>query len=392
MTATGQATQMGRIADMVTATKRVRSPLQRELDGMTKIFGLLAWTAVAIIAIVGIARGQDTETLVLLCISTAISAIPVGLPTFVQTMLSSGAQHLAEAKAVVKSLTDVETLGGTTVINSDKTGTLTMNAMTATTMLAGGEWFTDRRRRLHEDRRDPRASAGGPVPDFTRLALGLVLCMRRDRRRRRVGHRRPHRSGVRRARRQDGRRAPRRPARRCPGAPRCRSTPSTSSWRRSTIAPTGSAAASCTQPHFMTVKGAPDVVIDRCSHALWHGEQVPIADVRDELLAANQQLSEQGLRVLAFAVRDLDDAAMSTASTDPMAAVTDLVLVALVGIIDPLRAEAKDAVRVALDAGIDVRMITGDHTVTARAIADQLGLGPGRHHRHRSPTTRPTPR
>ena len=77
----------------------------------------------------------------LLCISTAISAIPIGLPTFVQTMLSSGAQRLAESKAVVKSLTDVETLGGTTVINSDKTGTLTMNAMTATTMLAGGDWF-----------------------------------------------------------------------------------------------------------------------------------------------------------------------------------------------------------------------------------------------------------
>ena len=127
----------------------------------------------------------------------------------------------------------------------------------------------------------------------------------------------------------------------------------------------------------MTVKGAPDVVIDRCGHALWHGEQVPIGNVRDELLAANQQLSEQGLRVLAFAARDLDDAAMAAAVADPMAAVTDLVLVALVGIIDPLRAEAKDAVRVALDAGIDVRMITGDHTVTARAIADELGLGPG---------------
>ena len=127
----------------------------------------------------------------------------------------------------------------------------------------------------------------------------------------------------------------------------------------------------------MTVKGAPDVVIERCSRALWHGEQVPIADVRDELLAANQQMSEQGLRVLAFAVRDVDDAAMAAASTDPMATVTDLLLVALVGIIDPLRAEAKQAVRVALDAGIDVRMITGDHTVTARAIADQLELGPG---------------
>ena len=103
----------------------------------------------------------------------------------------------------------------------------------------------------------------------------------------------------------------------------------------------------------------------------------PVATVRDEILAANRQLSERGLRVLAFAARDLDDAAMSAALADPMAAVTDLVFVALVGIVDPLRTEAKDAVRVALGAGIDVRMITGDHTVTARAIADELGLGPG---------------
>src|SRR5262249_22995844 len=114
VTDTGAATQMGRIADMVTATKRTRSPLQRELDGMTKVFGLLAWGAVAVIAVVGIARGQETETLVLLCVSTAIASIPTGLPTFVQTMLSSGAQRLAESKAVVKSLVDVETLGGTT--------------------------------------------------------------------------------------------------------------------------------------------------------------------------------------------------------------------------------------------------------------------------------------
>src|SRR4029453_6540609 len=129
--------------------------------------------------------------------------------------------------------------------------------------------------------------------------------------------------------------------------------------------------------HFMTVKGAPDIVLDRCATALWKGRQVPIAEVRAELLAANQQLWEKGLRVLAFAARALDDAAMATTNPDPMAAVTDLIFVALVGIIDPLRTEAKAAVRVALDAGIDVRMITGDHTVTPRAIADQLELGPG---------------
>jgi len=131
------------------------------------------------------------------------------------------------------------------------------------------------------------------------------------------------------------------------------------------------------QPHFVTVKGAPDVVVEHCGQALWRGQQVPIATVRDEILAANRQLSERGLRVLAFAALDLDDAAMSSALADPMAAVTGLIFVALVGIMDPLRTEAKDAVHTALSAGIDVRMITGDHTVTARAIADELGLGPG---------------
>ena len=131
------------------------------------------------------------------------------------------------------------------------------------------------------------------------------------------------------------------------------------------------------QPHLVTVKGAPDVVLDRCDRALWHGQQVPIGTVRDELLAANRQLSERGLRVLAFAAKDMDDAAMAAALADPMAAVTGLVFVALVGIVDPLRTEARDAVRAALGAGVDVRMITGDHTITARAIADELGLGPG---------------
>jgi P-type Ca2+ transporter type 2C len=104
---------------------------------------------------------------------------------------------------------------------------------------------------------------------------------------------------------------------------------------------------------------------------------VAMSDKREELLAANQQLSERGLRVLAFAARDLDDGGMDGALADPMSAVSGLILVALVGIIDPLRSEAKDAVKTALAAGVDVRMITGDHTVTARAIADDLGLGPG---------------
>jgi P-type Ca2+ transporter type 2C len=375
VTATGARTEMGQIAGMVNATKRSRSPLQQELDGMTKVFGTVAWLAVAVIAIFGIVRGQDLATLVLLCVSTAIASIPVGLPTFVQTMLSSGAQRLAQSKAVVKSLSDVETLGGTTVINSDKTGTLTMNAMTATTMLAGGDWFKV------EGPGYKKTGAilgvgGGELPDFRRLALGLVLCTDAT-----VGDDEsvigdPTEAAFVVLAAKMGVDAEETRA----ALPRQAEVPFDSEYKFMATfhdRPQWLAGGILTEPHFVTVKGAPDVVVDRCGHALWRGEQVPIDGVRDEILAANRSLSERGLRVLAFAVRDLDETGMSAALADPMAAVTDLVLVALVGIMDPLRTEAKDAVQTALKAGIDVRMITGDHTVTARAIADELGLGPG---------------
>ena len=366
---------MGHIADMVTATKRTKSPLQRELDGLTKLFGILAWAAVAVIAIFGIARGQDAETLVLLCVSTAISAIPTGLPTFVQLMLSSGAQRLAEAKAVVKSLTDVETLGGTTVINSDKTGTLTMNAMTATTMLTGGDWYKIEGGGYKKSGAILGA-AGAPTPDFTRLALGLVLCsdatVADDESI--IGDPTEAALVVLAAKigvdAEETRRT----------LPRRATVPFDSEYKFMATfhdRPDWIAGGVLHEPHFISVKGAPDVIIDRCATVLWHGEQVPIEQVRDELLDANRQLSERGLRVLAFAVRDLPSDAMTAALDDPMGEVHDLVLISLVGIIDPLRAEAVDAVRIAHTAGIDVRMITGDHTVTARAIADELGLGPG---------------
>src|SRR5436190_556664 len=375
VTATGSATEMGRIAGMVTATKRTKSPLQRELDGMTKVFGLLAFLAVAVIAIFGIVRGQDITTLVLLCISTAIASIPTGLPTFVQAMLSSGARRLAEAKAVVKSLSDVETLGGTTVINSDKTGTLTMNAMTATTMLGGGDWYKI------EGPGYAKAGAilgtgGGKPPDFHRLALGLALCTDAtvDDDGAVIGD--PTEAafvvlaakmGVDAGQTREA-------------LPRRAEVPFDSAYKfMATFHDLSSQMTGgiIRQPHFTSVKGAPDVVLQRCGHALWHGEVAPVAGVRHEVLAANRQLSERGLRVLAFAARDLDDQEMTAALADPMPAVTDLVMVALVGIMDPLRSAAKDAVRTALGAGIDVRMITGDHTVTARAIADELGLGAG---------------
>ena len=375
VTETGQSTQMGHIADLVSATKRSRSPLQRELDGLTRVFGLVAWVVVAVLAVVGIARGQDAATVMLLCVSTAISAIPDGLPTFVQAMLSSGARQLADAKAVVKSLSDVETLGGTTVINSDKTGTLTMNAMTATTMLGGGQWFEVEGPGYQKIGRI-RGVAGEDLPDLKNLALGLTLCTDAT-----VGDDGSvvgdpteaafvvlaAKMGV---DAEETRRA----------LPRRAEVPFDSEYKFMATfhdRPGWVHGPILREPHFACVKGAPDVVLARCSTVLWHGELVPAATIGADVLDANRRLSERGLRVLAFAARELDDAAMSRAAGDPMSEVEDLVFIALVGIMDPLRVEATDAVRTALGAGIDVRMITGDHTITARAIADQLGLGPG---------------
>ena len=127
------------------------------------------------------------------------------------------------------------------------------------------------------------------------------------------------------------------------------------------------------------VKGAPDVVLARCtaSGGPLSGSQVPIEQARADIDAANERMGEKGLRVLAFAARLVADDEQQAMTDDPMSLTNGLAFVAMVGIIDPLRAEAKGAVETALGAGIDVRMITGDHAVTAQAIGESLGLGPG---------------
>ena len=127
------------------------------------------------------------------------------------------------------------------------------------------------------------------------------------------------------------------------------------------------------------VKGGPDVILARCvtEGSPFSDSQVPIDAARADLEAANQQMGEKGLRVLAFAIRVLEESDLSAVTEDPMTFAQDLSFVGMVGIIDPLRVEAKAAVETALRAGIDVRMITGDHAVTAKAIGETLGLGPG---------------
>jgi P-type Ca2+ transporter type 2C len=370
VTATGMNTEVGKIAGLLQSVTRTKSPLQQQLDALTKWLGVVAWSALAIVVVIGLARDLPLDDLLLLGTAMAISAIPTGMPTFVQGMLSFGSRRLAEARAIVRNLTDVETLGSTSAINTDKTGTLTLNQMTATRLYYGGDWFN-----IEGGGYSKQGSilgvAGGSLPDFNSLALALVLAsdatvaddgtvvgdpteaalvvlaakLGVD-------------AGLTRQR-----------------IPRIAEVPFDSAYKYM-----------ATFHHWKDdrgerivelVKGAPDVVLGLSAQVLWHGEQVDADEVRQDILDANRELSERGLRVLALAFRRFPADRGDMVTNEPAAQVEDLVFGGLVGIIDPLRAEAKGAVTGALHAGIDVRMITGDHAITAKAIADQLGLAEG---------------
>ena len=372
VTATGMDTQMGQIATMLTSVTRTRSPLQRELDSLTKVLGTIAWGAVAVIVVVGLIRGMPVDQLLLLGTAMAISAIPTGMPAFVSGLLSMGSTQLADAKAVVKNLTDVETLGATSAINTDKTGTLTLNQMMVSTLYASGAWFTVDGEG-YSTTGAIRSVAGSPVPDFTRLALGLALdsdaVVESDGTV--IGD--PTEAALVVLAAKLGVDAPE--TRRT--YPRLAEVPFDSEYKF--MATFHRATVDGVEHVIELVKGAPDVVIARCSQAggPLSGSQVPMAEALAGIEAANVRMGEKGLRVLAFAARLVEPDELATMTEDPMALTHDLAFVGLTGIIDPLRAEARSAVTTALAAGIDVRMITGDHAVTAQAIGEELGLGPG---------------
>jgi Ca2+-transporting ATPase len=291
------------------------------------------------------------------------------MPTFVQAMLAYGAKQLAEHKAVVKNLSDVETLGATSAINSDKTGTLTMNQMMVRDLYFRGRWYGVQGEGYAKTGAIQQA-AGLPMPDFTQLAYGL--CLDSDATvsdsGEVIGDPTEAALVVLAAKMGVDAETTRRTY------PRVAEVPFDSAYKFMATFhhlqfPDGM--------HFVElVKGGPDVVLARCSQAMLPDGPVDLDSVRGEILEANESLSRKGLRVLAFAARILDGQE-AEAAAEPMRFVGDLIFVGMVGIIDPLRAEAAEAVRTAHEAGIDVRMITGDHAVTAAAIGAELQLGPG---------------
>lgn len=370
VTATGMNTEVGRIAGMLGEVTRTRSPLQNQLDDLTKKIAFVAWGALAIILVVGLIRGLSFADLMLLGISMAISAIPTGLPTFVQSMLAVGAKQLAAAKAIVRGLADVETLGSTSQINTDKTGTLTLNQMTARAVNASGTWFAVSGEG-YETSGDIRGVAGGPPVDLTPLAyvsalasdavvdgtkvvgdpteLAVVVLAEKI--------------GVSVA---ETRRA----------YPRLATVPFDSDYK---FMATFHRLPWQGQSRIVGLaKGGPDVILDRCTRVLRpDGTVADLTEHREAIDAANAELARRGLRVLAMAVVPVSDEAQDGLESRPLDFVDDMIFVGLVGIIDPLRPEAIEAVRIAHEAGIDVRMITGDHLITAEAIGRELDLGPG---------------
>lgn len=368
ITATGMQTEIGHIAGMLAATEADKTPLQKQLDALSKIIASIAAVALVLVVLLGLAQGQTFDTLFITGVALAVAAIPTGLPAVVTALLSIGTREIARRHAIVKRLPAVETLGSTSAICSDKTGTLTLNKMTAQEMVipgqnvfqVSGEGYSTIGEIKH---------VGGANIDLDQCLLPMVLCA----------------DAV-----LDGDRLigdPTEGALIVLGAKggldieRTRST-----YPRVAEVPFDSEYKFMATFHEMKdrdgspvircyVKGAPDVLIARGGSYLGpDGEAVPVTDENKDLaIEANARMAASGERVMVVAQRDFDPD-----SFDPKGKLIDLVgdltLLAMVGIVDPPRAEAKAAIAKCHDAGIRVRMITGDHATTAAAIAGELGI------------------
>jgi Ca2+-transporting ATPase len=364
VTATGAGTEVGKIAGMLSTTAREKTPLTRQLNTLTLwIAGAAGFTMVAMF-ILGAQRGQSSTALFVSAVALAIAAIPEAMPTVLQVVLSLGAGELASRGAIVTDLASVETLGSTSAINSDKTGTLTMNQMTAVEvvdptdrfMVSGSGYELEGEVRhaagssdTIEDAilpylvaNDARLSDGRLIGDPTEAAL-LVL-----------GHK--ARLDVEATRER---------------FPRLATLPFDPTYKLMAVftdAPDDAGAVRC------FVKGAAPAVIARAATARSGGASVPWDDdLATRAEAAVRRLEEQGLRVMAAAFRDLDRGLFDP-DGDLLGHVQDLEMTSLVGMVDPPRRESGRAVADAQKARIRVRMVTGDDVVTATAIARQLGI------------------
>jgi Ca2+-transporting ATPase len=369
VTTTGMSTEVGHISNMLSQESESDSPLTKQLTKLTSQILVISGTALAISIVLNLSRGESFDTVFLAAIAFAIAAIPTGLPAVVTAILSMGTQMLAQANAIMKRLRSTETLGSTSAINSDKTGTLTLNQMTAVEMTLPGRRYTIDGTGYSTEGRIMKVAGQADV-DLEPFMQPLVLaCDAVVHDGELIGD--PTEGALVVLGEKGGLTA----AGTRETYPRVAELPFDTAYKlmatfHNMHDESGEDVVRC------FVKGAPDQVLARATHTL-APDDLHLIDVdtgfKERYEAENERLGEQGLRVLATGRKDFDPGSFDP-NADLLPLLDGLTALALVGIVDPPRPTAKDAIAIAHSAGIQVRMITGDHAVTAAAIAKTLGI------------------
>jgi Ca2+-transporting ATPase len=381
VTATGMQTEMGRIAGLLEQTPDEATPLQRELDRTGKVLGLVV-IAIAIVMSVTIIVVEDVRRVaalfdvLILAVALAVAAVPEGLPAVVTAVLSIGVQRMARRHAIVRHLAAVETLGSATVIASDKTGTLTKNEMTVRVVATASGRVTFEGSGYAPDGA-VHTDSGGPIEGPLRLEIERALAV-------------ADRANNAAVQQHDGRWTVQGDptegallvaARKCglsadaleQRLPRVGEVPFSSERKLMSTIHRDTA-----REHagIVFTKGAPDVLLSRCAFELVADRRRPLTSARrEEILRTNDVLAGEALRTLGVAARWLEEDTLAEHTAKPDERVEQgLVFAGLIGMIDPPRPEAGDAVARARGAGIRPLMITGDHPRTAGVIARELGI------------------
>lgn len=341
VTATGMHTEMGKIASAITQAEDGETPLQKKLTQLSKILTWLVLGICVFIFAFGLLRGHDFHLQAILdtfliAVSLAVAAIPEGLAAVVTIVLSIGVTNMSKRNAVIRKLTAVETLGCAQIICSDKTGTLTQNRMTVVEHFGADETLLATAMALCTDAEvKADGTVAGEPTEAALVSYGLSLSLNKNELKK--------------------------------ASPRVGEAPF-DSMRKMMSTLHQMAQGKIVQ----YTKGAPDVLLSRCTKIWEGGKEVALTqEKREEILRQNKAMADKALRVLAAAFRSYDSL---PASTEPEALEKELVFIGLTGMIDPVRPEVKAAVAECREAGIRPIMITGDHLDTAVAIAKELGI------------------
>ncbi|WAL59485.1 cation-transporting P-type ATPase [Thermocoleostomius sinensis] len=376
--ATGSATEVGQISQSIEQRTNLSTPLTRKFDKFSRTLLYVILALATVTFAVGVSQGQSLAGMFEAAVALAVSAIPEGLPAVVTVTLAIGVNRMARRHAIVRKLPAVETLGSATVICSDKTGTLTENQMTVQAIYAGDRVYTVSGEGYSPDgeiRVDQQPIDLAHAPVLEECLIAGLLCNdshleTTDGRWTVVGD--PTEGALITAARKAGLD----PVSVSQSQPRLDSIPFESEFQYMAtlheLMRSGSDRASTAQVIY--VKGSVESILQRCQQMLDNqGTPVPMQQARIE--AEVEAMANQGLRVLAFAKKPVTASEFSRKPSLQHEDIADgLIFLGLQGMIDPPRAEAIAAVKACRSAGIQVKMITGDHVSTARAIAERMGL------------------